>query len=317
MEKSPIPPVICLMGTTATGKTDAAAYLSEHLPVEIVSVDSSLVYKDMNIGTAKPDAAFLKRYPHHLVDIRNPNDTYSVAEFYADACQIIEQIIARGKIPVLAGGTMFYFNALEFGLSELPSANAEIREQIRQQAEQQGWPAMHQDLMKLDAQSAKRIDKQDAQRIQRALEMVMQSGKTIAELSMNKKPLLANPILKIALAFSDRQFLHQRIEQRFDMMLEQGLLAEVEQLLKKGVRKDALSMKMIGYRQVLDYLDNVSTYEEMHLKGVSATRQLAKRQLTWLRNQSAVNWWVDEGLVEKEFSKLLQFINQQLSCFGL
>lgn len=317
MHSSSLPPVICLMGTTATGKTDAAAFLSEHLPVEIVSVDSSLVYQDMNIGTAKPDTDFLAKYPHHLVDIRHPNDTYSVADFYGDAIEIIQQITSRGNIPVLAGGTMFYFNALESGLSELPAANAEIREQIEKEAQELGWPVLHQKLHNLDKESAGRIDKHDAQRIQRALEMVLQSGKTIAELSADKKPALANPIVKIALAFSNRRFLHERIEKRFDIMLEQGLVTEVKRLLDNGVHKDTPSMKMIGYRQVLDYLDNVTTYQQMRSKGVSATRQLAKRQLTWLRNQPAVNWWVDEGLIDKEFSKLLHFINQQLAYFGL
>ena len=310
-------PVICLMGTTATGKTDAAAYLTEHLPAEIISVDSSLVYKGMDIGTAKPDSKFLKKYPHHLVDIRHPNDVYSVAEFYNDACELIKQITERGQIPVLAGGTMFYFNALESGLPELPEANEELREEIDQQAEKEGWPALHKKLMKLDAERARKIDEHDAQRIQRALEMVIQSGKTIAELSVIKKPPLPNPMMKIALAFSDRQFLHERIAKRFDIMLKQGLVSEVETLLSNGVQRNATSMKMIGYRQVLDYLENTTTYQEMQLKGVSATRQLAKRQLTWLRNQSAVNWWVDEGLVEKDFCKLLHFINQKLAYFEL
>lgn len=304
------------MGTTATGKTDAAAYLSEHINGEIISVDSSLVYRGMDIGTAKPDAAFLQRYPHHLVDIRDPNDTYSVADFYAQASAIIDDICARGKVPILAGGTNFYFSALEKGLSDLPQANPELRAQINAQAEQLGWQKMHQRLSVLDSSSGERIDPMDAQRIQRALEIVIQSGKTVAELNNTGKPPIANPILKIALAYSDRSYLHQRIEQRFDIMLEQGLQNEVEALLEAGVDPSTPAMRMIGYRQMLEFLEYDLTsksvrdraVKELRLKGVAATRQLAKRQLTWLRNQSNVVWWVDSGLKQKNFELLKAFV---------
>ena len=296
------------MGPTATGKTDAAAQLMRDFDAQIISVDSSLVYQGMNIGTAKPDADFLARYPHHLVDIKHPNEPYSVAQFYDDCRPLIEQITAQGKLPVLAGGTMFYFNALEYGLHELPQANATLRAQILSDAKQFGWQALHQRLNALDPDSARRIEPGDTQRVQRALEIVIQSGKPVAQHNNRQKPAIANPLLKVALAFSDRTVLHQRIEQRFDLMLEAGLQHEVETLLANGVSAQASSMRMIGYRQMLDFLHNNLTYQQMRDKGVAATRQLAKRQLTWLRNQANVIWWVDFGLQNKEFHSLSQLI---------
>jgi len=305
-------PVICLMGATATGKTDAAAQAFDQFDAEIISVDSSLVYKDMNIGTAKPDDGFLARYPHHLVDIRHPNDTYSVADFYNDTYALIRRITNEGKVPVLAGGTMFYFNALEQGLVDLPKADKDLRQQIDSDAEKQGWPKLHEKLALLDPESAKRIDSMDAQRIQRALEIVLSGGKPVAEHNNSRKSLLPNPLVKIALSFSDRSVLHERIERRFDIMLEQGLQAEVENLLASGVDPDTTAMKMIGYRQMLEFLDDKMTYEEMRFKGIVATRQLAKRQLTWLRNQKNLIWWVDEGLKSKQFQPLMSLIKEFL-----
>lgn len=301
-------PVICIMGPTATGKTDVAAQLFNALDCEIISVDSSLVYRQMNIGTAKPDTDFLSRYPHHLVDIRDPNDTYSVADFYHDCTQLIELITARGKLPVLAGGTMFYFNALEQGLSDLPKADQSLRDEITQNAHADGWAVQHARLAALDPDSAARIDPADAQRIQRALEIVLTSGRTVASHNASRKPPLANPMLKVALAFSDRSVLHHRIEKRFDIMLEQGLQAEVEALLAGGVDPEATAMKMIGYRQMLEFLNGDLSYELMRSKGVAATRQLAKRQLTWLRNQRNVLWWIDTGLENKQFQPLVTLI---------
>ena len=217
-------PIICLMGATATGKTDAAAQAFDQFGAEIISVDSSLVYQGMNIGTAKPDEDFLVKYPHHLVDVRHPNDTYSVADFYSDTVALIRRITAEGKVPVLAGGTMFYFNALEHGLTELPKANDVLRQQITLEAEELGWPKLHERLASLDAESAKRIDSMDAQRIQRALEIVLSSGTTVAQHNAHRKPPLPNPLVKIALSFSDRAVLHDRIERRFDIMLELSLI---------------------------------------------------------------------------------------------
>lgn len=305
-------PVICLMGPTATGKTDAAAQMFDAFDAEIVSVDSSLVYQGMNIGTAKPDVGFLARYPHHLVDIRHPNEAYSVADFYSDCCALIEQITSRGRVPVLAGGTMFYFNALEQGLTELPPANQALRDKIDKDAAKLGWPALHKRLAALDAVSAERIDTMDAQRIQRALEIVVVSGITVAEHNALRKPGLSNPLIKIGLSFSDRAYLHQRIEQRFDIMLEQGLEAEVTRLLDNGVDESASAMRMIGYRQMLEFLRGDVSHDEMRSKGIAATRQLAKRQLTWLRNQRNLIWWVDHGLIDKKFAPLIGLAEQYL-----
>lgn len=305
-------PVVCLMGPTATGKTDAAAQCFEAFDAEIISVDSSLVYQGMDIGTAKPDAEFLRRFPHHLVDVRHPNDTYSVADFYQDCTALIQRITQQGKVPILAGGTMFYFNALEQGISNLPQANAELRAKIDAEAGQRGWPAMHEKLTALDPQSASRINPMDAQRIQRALEIVVSSGQTVAQHNADLRPALNNRILKVALVFSDRALLHQRIEKRFDIMLEQGLETEVRHLLDSGVEPDATAMRMIGYRQMLEYLQGDITYQAMRTKGVAATRQLAKRQLTWLRNQSNVVWWVDHGLKDKFFKSLTAYLRSFL-----
>ena len=303
-------PVIALMGTTATGKTDAAASLSDSFNGEIISVDSSLVYTGMDIGTAKPDLAFLNRYPHHLIDIRHPNETYSVADFYADALAKIQDISDRGKTPILAGGTHFYYAALEHGVSQLPQANPALREQINKEAAAKGWSTMHAQLAVLDPESGARIDPKDVQRIQRALEIVLESGNTVASHNKLRKPPIENPIIKIALAYSDRAYLHKRIEQRFDLMLEQGLQTETENLLAAGVDPNASSMRMIGYRQMLDFLRNDLTYGEMRQKGISATRQLAKRQLTWLRNSANVVWWVDFGLKDKNFAQLEAFVGE-------
>ena len=305
-------PVICLMGPTATGKTDAAAQAFELFDAEIISVDSSLVYKGMNIGTAKPDADFLKQYPHHLVDVRDPNDTYSAADFYSDTYKLINEITGKGKVPILAGGSMFYFNVLEHGLSDLPKADAQLREKITRDAETVGWSVLHERLASLDPQSAKRIDSMDAQRIQRALEIVLSSGLSVADHNKSRKKPIPNPMVKIALSFSDRAVLHERIERRFDIMLEQGLQSEVEQLLNGGVNPDSTAMKMIGYRQMLAFLGGQMSYDDMRFKGVVATRQLAKRQLTWLRNQRNLIWWIDNGLENKQFRPLMTLISHFL-----
>lgn len=303
-------PIVCLMGPTATGKTDAAAQLFEGYESEIISVDSSLVYRNMNIGTAKPEEAFLAKYPHNIVNVRDPNDTYSVADFYHDCMGHIKRITEQGKVPILAGGTMFYYNVIEQGMSDLPKADIQLREKITAQAQQLGWPKLHQRLAALDPQSAERIDSMDAQRIQRALEIVIAGGKPVADHNINRKPSPVNPLLKVALTFSDRKVLHNRIERRFDRMLESGFQAEVEKLLENGVDPEASSMRMIGYRQMLAHIQNDMTYDIMRDKGIVATRQLAKRQLTWLRNQSNVLWWVDEGLENKDFSLLVKTIEQ-------
>ena len=302
-------PVVCLMGPTATGKTDAAAQCADLFDCEIVSVDSSLVYRGMDIGSAKPDAEFLRRYPHYLVDVRHPNDTYSVADFFTECSELIKQITERGNVPILAGGTMFYFNALEHGLNELPNADPDLRNSIDLEAQQTGWHKQHERLAALDPQNAARIDPNDAQRIQRGLEIVLSSGKTLSEHNDSRRKPAPNPLIKLALSFSDRAVLHRRIEKRFDIMLEKGLEGEVTSLLDSGVDPETTAMRMIGYRQMLEYLQGDLTYDEMRQKGVAATRQLAKRQLTWLRNQSNQIWWVDEGLETANFKSLTEYVN--------
>lgn len=303
-------PLVCIMGPTATGKTDAAAQLMESFDAEIISVDSSLVYTGMDVGTAKPDADFLAKYPHHLIDVRHPNNTYSVADFFKDSSALIADITARGKMPVLAGGTMFYFNALEQGLTELPKADEQLRAQISEEASRFGWPKLHQRLAALDPQSGNRIDPMDAQRIQRGLEIVLAGGKPVSAHNDNRKMPPPNPLLKIALSFSDRAVLHQRIARRFDIMLDSGLEDEVHHLLTNGVDANASSMRMIGYRQMLEYISGDINHDRMREKGVVATRQLAKRQLTWLRNQRNLVWWVDHGLKNKQFQDLVMFVKQ-------
>lgn len=274
------------MGPTASGKTAAAIAAYEELPVELISVDSALVFKGMDIGTAKPDAQTLVRAPHHLVNIVNPTQAYSAASFREDACALMADITARGKVPLLVGGTMLYFKALEFGLSGLPEANAEVRAEIDQVAAALGWPAMHQKLAAIDAQTASRIKSNDMQRIQRALEVYELTGKTMSALYAEQQvEKLPYQLCKIALVPSDRKVLHHRIEARFKTMFEEGLVNEVESLIEHypDLTADATAMRCVGYRQVLAYLNGEYDLNECQNRGIYATRQLAKRQLTWLR----------------------------------
>jgi tRNA dimethylallyltransferase len=291
--QSALPPAIFLMGPTASGKTNAAIHLYQHLPVEIISVDSALVFNDMDIGTAKPDAKTLASAPHHLINITPPTKAYSAANFSEDAKRIMADITARGKIPLLVGGTMLYFKALEDGLSGLPEANQKIRQEIDAEALKIGWPGMHAKLASIDNVTAARLAPNDTQRIQRALEVFAISGIAMSDL-FNQQQLTRLPykLHKIALVPSDRQQLHARIAIRFEKMLAHGLINEVHMLLKKypSLTPDSTSMRCVGYRQVLDYLagdyDNANQTKEAELceRGIFATRQLAKRQLTWLRN---------------------------------
>lgn len=281
-----LPPAIFLMGPTASGKTGAAVYLVEKLPIEIISVDSALVFKDMNIGTAKPDAQILKQAPHFLIDITPPTQAYSAANFRADALKLMAEITARGKIPLLVGGTMLYFKALQEGLSDLPQADSEVRARLELEAQNIGWPAMHAKLAKIDPQTAARLQPNDMQRIQRALEVFEVSGKTMSECyAAQQANALPYKVLKIALMPSERQGLHDRIALRFAQMLKDGLVDEVKCLLKKypELTIESTAMRCVGYRQVLEYLRGDFTLDELYNRGVFATRQLAKRQLTWLR----------------------------------
>ena len=296
-------PVVFIMGATATGKTDIAALLSEKNPAKLISVDSSLVYRGMDIGTAKPDDDFLKQYPHDLIDIRNPNQTYSAADFCHDAQILITETTKQGMLPILVGGTSFYFSALEKGLPSMPQANDEIRARLDNEANTIGWDNLYRRLKEVDPDSAKRIKPTDSQRIQRALEVNEITGKPVASLNQAEK-LIQNPIIKVALVHSDRRYLHQRIRQRFDVMIESGLIAEIENLLSI-YDKNCSAFRMIGYRQIIEGLDSGESLDSMIEKSIIATRQLAKRQLTWLRNQSNVLWQNANSNKLPEISHLL------------
>ena len=273
------------MAPTASGKTAVVFELADRLPVEIVSVDSAQVFRDMDIGTAKPDRATLAKYPHHLIDLITPEESYSAARFRADALRVMGEITARGKVPLLAGGTMLYFKALREGLSDLPQADPELRRAIDAEAQARGWSALHAELAALDPAAAARLKPTDAQRIQRALEVVRLTGAPLAE-SLARKPEGAPPfrLIQLALLPADRAVLHERIARRFDAMLDAGLIEEVRGLRRK-YRLDAClpSMRCVGYRQVWEFLEGNCDRAALREKGIAATRQLAKRQLTWLR----------------------------------
>lgn len=292
------PLAIFLMGPTASGKTALAMHLVRELACEIISVDSAMVYRGMDIGTAKPSAEELRRAPHRLIDIIDPVESYSAAQFREDALREMQSITAAGKVPLLVGGTMLYFRALQMGLSPLPSADAEIRDQIEQQARERGWPALHEKLTRLDPASASRIHPHDPQRIQRALEVYEITGRSLSE---HFQQNLAEPfpyrVIKIILGAEDRSLLHRRISDRFHGMLEQGLVSEVEGLYARGdLHENLPSMRTVGYRQVLKYLHGDYTYSDMLERGIIATRQLAKRQMTWLRAESNGHWFAVNDL---------------------
>lgn len=290
------PPIIWLMGPTAAGKTALSVGLAERLPVEIISVDSALVYRGMDIGTAKPEPHVLSKIRHHLVDILEPSEAYSAAQFRQDALLAIEQILSRGNVPLLTGGTMLYFRALEYGLAELPPADAAIRERLEAEAQEQGWPALHARLAAVDPAAAKRIHANDPQRIQRALEVFELTGEPLSHLQNRPgRELFPYPLAKWVIAPQDRSWLHARIERRFKQMLELGFVDEVVRLRARGdLTPDMPSMRAVGYRQVWDYLDGHYDYETMVERGVAATRQFAKRQFTWLRSEVGAEWFASE-----------------------
>src|SRR5512143_703583 len=280
-----LPPAIFLMGPTASGKTALAVSLVERFPLEIISVDSALVYRGMDIGTAKPDPATLARAPHHLLDIRDPTETYSAAAFCEDARRLMADITARGRVPLLVGGTMLYFRALLQGLDELPRADAEVRTQLEAEANARGWPALHAALAEVDPETAARLSPNDSQRIGRALEIFRLTGKPMSALLARAQPELPYRVLQLALFPSDRAVLHQRIAARFDAMLGHGLLEEVRRLRATyPLSPDLPSMRAVGYRQAWAYLDGEIDLPALREQGIAATRQLAKRQLTWLRS---------------------------------
>lgn len=279
------PKVVCLMGPTASGKTGLAVELASQHGYDIISVDSALVYKGMDIGTAKPDAETLAKAPHRLIDIIDPSESYSAADFLADAQREVADIVAQGKTPLMVGGTMMYFNALQKGLAPMPPADANIRAEFEQHAAQFGLASLHDQLKEIDPVAAARINPNDAQRLQRAIEVFRLTGKTMtqwwAEQETQELPF---ELINIAVMPEERSVLHQRIEERFHIMMEQGFLAEVEALYARGdLSIDMPSIRCVGYRQLWQYLEGEDTLDEAVFKGIVATRQLAKRQHTWLR----------------------------------
>ncbi|MES2190243.1 MAG: tRNA (adenosine(37)-N6)-dimethylallyltransferase MiaA [Pseudomonadota bacterium] len=287
-----LPMHICLAGPTASGKTAAALAIAQQHSTEIISVDSALVYKGMDIGTAKPSAAELAAVPHHLIDIRDPLNAYSAAEFVADARRLIVEISARGKLPLLVGGTMLYFKALFDGLDDMPKADAQIRAVIAAEAHEKGWPAMHTELSHIDPVTAARLEPQDSQRISRAIEVYRVSGQPLSSFhqrsAANSVPSDGqNTCALISLEPENRSWLHERIAQRFDAMLAAGFMEEVRALRARGdLYPDLPSMRCVGYRQAWEALDGTSPMAELRDKGIFATRQLAKRQITWLRSMT-------------------------------
>jgi tRNA dimethylallyltransferase len=283
------PLAIFLMGPTASGKTALACELSERFPLDLVSVDSALVYRGMDIGTAKPDAATLARYPHALVDIRDPAQPYSAADFSDDALVAMQSISARGRVPLLVGGTGLYFRALQQGLSALPQADASIRQRLGAEAQQLGWPALHARLAQLDPVAAARIGSNDAQRLQRALEVIELSGRPLSELQQRGHEVpFPWRVLKLALMPRQRSVLHERIARRFDIMLADGFLDEVRALRERGdLHADLPAIRAVGYRQAWQYLEGSIDAAAFRDQAIFATRQLAKRQITWLRSDLA------------------------------
>lgn len=309
MIKKPL--AIFLMGPTASGKTGLAIQLSKQLPCEIISVDSALIYRGMDIGTAKPTPQELAETPHRLIDIKDPVESYSAADFRLDALQAMQEISDNGKIPLLVGGTMLYYKALLEGLSPLPQANPEIRSQIEEKAQQFGWQTLHQELAKVDPQSASRIHPNDPQRINRALEVYYLTGKSLTELTEQKGEPLSYQLLQFAIAPQDRSILHQRIELRFQQMLEQGFIQEVEKLYQRKDLHLALpSIRCVGYRQAWEFLQGKYDYDEMVYRSICATRQLAKRQITWLRGWKSPIIWLDSLNIEQAKLTILEKISQ-------
>lgn len=312
MNSPRLPPAILIMGPTASGKTAVAMALADRFPVELISVDSAQVFRDMDIGTAKPDRATLARYPHRLIDLISPEESYSAARFRADALAAMADITKAGKVPVLVGGTMLYFRALLHGLADLPQADAALRAQIDAEAAAEGWPAMHAKLAKLDPVTAARLHSTDSQRLQRALEICRLSGRPMSELlaeSEKQKP--PYDLLSIALLPSDRAVLHERIARRFDEMLLAGLDDEVRLLRRKyQLSLDLPSMRCVGYRQTWEAQDGTLPRNELRDRGIFATRQLAKRQITWLTNSFEAESFdcLDPALAEQIAERTTSFL---------
>jgi tRNA dimethylallyltransferase len=303
---------ILLMGPTASGKTDIAIRLREHFPCDIISVDSALVYRGMDIGTAKPDAATLAHTPHRLIDFLDPEESYSAGEFVRDACREMDDIFAAGRIPLLVGGTMMYFRALTRGIASLPGADDATRDALDAEAEEHGWPVLHAELERVDPSAAARIKPNDRQRIQRALEVYRVSGKPLSEWQEDSAPARDDiDYLKIGLNIEPRSVLHERCEQRLDAMLEGGFVAEVERLRQRpGLTADHPSMRAVGYRQFWQHLDGDYDLAEARDRALFATRQLAKRQITWLRSETDI--FVVDPLEPGAFDAITAFLEQSL-----
>lgn len=313
-----LPPAIFLMGPTAAGKTDLALELARVLPCDLISVDSALIYRGMDIGTAKPERAILDAFPHALIDIRDPAESYSAAEFRADALAAMAESTARGRIPLLVGGTMLYYKALLEGLADMPSAAPAIRAELEARAAAEGWEALHRELAEVDAESAARIHPNDPQRLTRALEVYRVSGLSMTEHRLRQAA--GNPdagtsgagqlpytVAQLAIAPAQRQVLHDRIAQRFRVMLEQGFVEEVEALRRRSDLHAGLpSIRAVGYRQVWEYLDGELSRDEMVERGIIATRQLAKRQFTWLRGWENLHWL--DSLACDNLSRVLKYL---------
>ena len=285
MPGTALPPAILLMGPTASGKSRLALALAQAFPIEIVSVDSAQIYRGMDIGTAKPSLPERRTVPHHLIDIIDPTDAYSAARFRDDALRLVQDVAARKRIPLLVGGTMLYFKALREGLSELPESDAGVRAQLDAEAAARGWPALHAELARVDPQTAARLQRNDAQRIQRALEVLRITGTPMSQLlGRRKRAGLPFRLIEVALVPSDRDTLHRRIEGRFEAMLERGLVEELRSLRERYALRPGLpSMRCVGYRQAWQFIEGEVDRGELRDRGIFATRQLAKRQLTWLR----------------------------------
>lgn len=304
------PLAIFLMGPTASGKTDLAIQLRQQLPVEVISVDSALIYRGMDIGTAKPSKAELALAPHRLIDICDPAESYSAMNFRHDALREMRDITAQGKIPLLVGGTMLYYKALLEGLSPLPSADEKVRSEIEAKAALIGWGGLHQELTKIDPISAQRINPNDSQRINRALEVFYLTGKTLTELTAQKGEALPYDILQFAIAPEQREVLHRRIEQRFHKMIELGFQQEVEKLYRRpDLNENLPSIRCVGYRQMWEYLRGDYDHDEMVFRGICATRQLAKRQITWLRGWTSPIQWLDSLQPTQALEKVLTSVS--------
>jgi tRNA dimethylallyltransferase len=314
MLRQPDPPAILLMGPTASGKTAVAVKLVQTLPCEIISVDSAQIYRGMNIGTAKPDSALLTQAPHHLIDVIEPHESYSAARFRDDALALMREINERDRIPLLVGGTMLYFKALLEGMSELPEADPMIRLVIDTMAVEEGWPAVHARLKKVDPETAARLEPTDSQRIQRALEVYYLTERPMSELLKKPKYVyFPYTTIKVSLVPGDRSVLHARIEARFDAMLEAGLVEELKKLREDyGLESTMPSMRSVGYRQAWEFLEGRIGRADMRKQGIAATRQLAKRQLTWLRSMQDVTEF--DALAQGLDEMVLEYVRRELEA---